>query len=151
MKKVAPPAMPGQLPDPSAGPVPPTFMPLIEDLKVHYDIHAEAIKSLEFDALPSENKQLLIQHALETKMAMEMQAAGVQVGPDGKPLPTPGAPGADAGTGPPKPGGPGLSSHGKPTGATQHAGQGIQPIGASKGAPPKGGPAQGSTPVARIN
>jgi hypothetical protein len=139
------PPMPGQ---PPAGPIPPTFMPMIEDMKVHLDIHGEAIKALEFDSLPGPNKEMMIQHFMETKMAMEMMAAGQPVQP-GAPGAGPGAgPGASPG-GPPEPRGPGLSSHGHPTGGTQHAGQGIQPIGASKGAPPAG--PKPSTPVARPN
>jgi hypothetical protein len=137
------PPMPGQPPD---GPIPPTFMPMIEDLKVHLDIHGEAIKSLEFDSLPPPNKTMMIQHYLETKMAMEAIAAGQPMGAGGPGEPAGAGPGDTAG-GPPKPRGPGLGSHGHPTTATHHQGQGIQPIGASKGAPPAAsGP---PNPVAR--
>lgn len=140
MKQTAPlgpngqpmPPAPGQ---PPVGPVPPTFMPLIEDLEVHYTIHAEAIKAIEFDSLPQPNKEMLITHCLETKQALMAQMAAMQ----GPPPP----PGASAG-GPPATGTGHLASHGKPTGGTQHHGQGIQPLGASHGAPPK---PQGPTPT----
>lgn len=109
-------------------PVPPAFMPEIEDLKVHYDIHAEAIKSIEFDALPVECKQALIQHTLMTKQAMlaeQMQQMAMAAPPPPSSLHS--AP--PTGTGH-------LASQGRATGGTQHHGQGIQPIGASHGAPP---------------
>lgn len=127
------PPQPGQ---PPIGPVEPTFMPMIEDLQVHYNIHAEAIKSMEFDSLPLANKTMLLTHTLETKQALMAMQMGA-----------PPPPGAPPGSGaPPPPSGTGhLASHGKATGGTQHHGQGIQPLGASHGAPPS---PQGATPVA---
>ena len=116
-------------------PVPPTFMPEIEDLQTHYQIHIEEIKALEFDKLPPANKQLIIQHALATKQAMVMlaQQAAAQAPPPGGP---PGAGTPPGAQGHPPAGTGHLASHGKPTGGTQQHGQGIQPIGASHGAPP---------------
>lgn len=143
MKQIANPLQPG------SGPVPPTFMPMIEDMTVHYKIHSEAIKSIEFDALPEQNKQMLIQHTMQTKMAM-MQMQLMENGmmpPPGGAAPNPSAPQKQlpAPTGHHPASGTGhLASQGKPTGGTQHHGQGIQPLGASKGAPP----AQPSNPLA---
>jgi len=109
-------------------PIPPTFMPEIEDLEVHYQVHVEEVKALEFDKLPPPNKEMFLTHVLQTKQAMiadQMAKAAAAAPP-----PKPGGP-------PPPPTGTGhLASHGKPTGGTQHHGQGIQPVGASKGAPP---------------
>lgn len=115
-------------------PVPPTFMPEIEDLQVHFQVHVEEIKALEFDKLPPPNKQLMIQHALATKQAMQMlaaQAAMAAAPPPGGPPHPPQPPGSAPPTGTGH-----LASQGHPTGGTQHHGQGIQPIGASHGAPP---------------
>lgn len=108
--------------------LPPTFMPQIEDLSVHYQIHVEAIKSLDFDRLPQPAKDMMMQHALETQAAQQqaaMAAAAMatppksQVGHSGL-----------AGPG-------GAAGAGKPSAPTTppHA-QGVQPIGASQGAPP---------------
>lgn len=110
-----------------APPIPPTFMPEIEDLNVHLGIHAQAIKSLEFDRLQPPSKQMLMTHYMETKQALVMmqQAMAAQA--------------------PPKPGDkPGLAEQagkGKPTTspAIPHS-QGTQPIGASHGAPPSSPP-----------
>jgi hypothetical protein len=107
-------------------PIAPTFMPEIEDLNVHYQVHIEEIKALEFDKLDPASKQIMIQHALATKQAMDMMAAQ-QAPPPGQP--PQGGPPPPAGTGH-------LASHGKPTGGTQVHGQGIQPVGSSHGAPP---------------
>jgi hypothetical protein len=115
-------------------PIPPTFMPMIEDLKTHYDIHAQAIKSLEFDRLSPESKEMLMTHAMETKQAMI-----AMMPPPGAVPPPPPGPG-------PKPGPPGLdhqASHGKPTGSPAiPKGQGNAPVGASHGAPPAPPPVQ---------
>lgn len=53
----------------------------IEDLGVHYYVHADQIKSLDFDTWPQPAKQLLIEHTTETKQAMmqeQMQQAAIQ-------------------------------------------------------------------------
>jgi hypothetical protein len=116
-------------------PVPPTFMPDIEDLSVHFQVHVEEIKALEFDKLPQDSKTLLIQHTLATKQAMAMMAMQAAAGPG------PGGPNAAGSPPHPPPAGTGhIASQGKPTGGTVLHGQGIQPIGASHGAPPAGGP-----------
>ena len=106
--------------------IPPTFMPEIEDLAVHFSIHSETIKGLDFETWQPQAKQALIQHALETKAAMiqnmqamqSMQAGpgagpGAHPPPPGKPATHP-APPPNAGAGPgtpptphtPGPGGP---------------------------------------------
>lgn len=103
-------------------PVPPTFMPLIEDLQVHLAIHIQAVKSLEFDRLSPDSKEMLMTHVMETKQALMIQSA--------PPPPPPGA-------GPNEPGTAGQASKGKPTVSTHiPKGQGVQPVGASRGAPP---------------
>jgi hypothetical protein len=74
----------------------------IEDLAVHYSIHVERIKSLEFERWPDPAKQLMLQHAMETKQAMmgaQIQAAAI--GAPAGPKPPPGKPGG--GPPPPKP------------------------------------------------
>lgn len=114
-------------------PVPPTFMPEIEDLQTHYNIHIEEIKALEFDQLPPPNKQLMLQHAMATKIAMNAPPPGMI---PAAPLPPAGSPPPGSPPAPPPTGTGHLSSHGHPTVGTQHHGQGIQPIGASQGAPP---------------
>lgn len=117
---------------PVGGPIAPTFMPMFEDLQVHYNIHVEAIKSIDFDALPPQCKQMIVQHTMQTKLAMMQAMMPPGMGPGGPP----------AGPGAPPPSGTGhLASHGKPTVGTVVHGQGIQPIGASKGAPPAAQPA----------
>lgn len=163
---------------------PPIFRPAIEDLQVHYALHTEAVKSLEFDRLPPQVQEIFLAHIMETKAALApppapkeksslaftgkledlppaltdavLEEHGIQPAdlvpapPEhhiGKPLP-PGAdpaalpPGADKGTRVtrPKPGArpnaqANLASQGKPTGSPLLQGQGIQPVGASKGAP----------------
>lgn len=120
-------------------PVPPTFMPQIEDLKTHYDIHVEEIKALAFDKLDPACKTLMIQHALATKQAMELMAqqAAAAAGPP------PAGNGQGSAPHPPPAGTGHIASQGKPTGGTQHHGQGIQPIGASHGAPPAPQPPPG--------
>lgn len=133
MKMMTPPVPPSpQNPQGTpGGPIPPTFMPEIEDLQTHFNIHVEAIKSLEFDALPPPCKQLLIQHTLATKAAM-MGVPGML--PPGAP-PAPPPPGSPLP--PPHQSGSHLAAHGKPTVGTSHAGQGQHPPGTSlQGAPP---------------
>ena len=118
-------------------PVPPTFMPMIEDLETHFQIHVEEIKSLEFDKLDPQCKEMMMQHAMVTQMAIQQKAmAMAQIPPPGGPAGSPPKP-PPAGTGH-------LASHGQPTGGTQHHGQGIQPVGASHGAPPAPQPAPGA-------
>jgi len=119
-------------------PVPPTFMPQIEDLQVHLQIHVEEIKALEFDKLPPDCKTLMIQHTLATQEAIKMKAMEVaqmqaMAAGAGGPHPS-GQPPPPAGTG-------AMASQGKPTGGTTVHGQGIQPTGASHGAPPAAHPA----------
>lgn len=166
--------------------VPPTFRPAIEDMEVHYALHTEAVKSLEFDRLPPNVQEIFLAHIMETKAAMAppaplpepdslaikgdlstmpaplvdailekhgiTPAPEVEAPPDhhiGKPL----GPGQE----PPQPIGPNrgttmnrlrskpqpasnrgnLPSQGKPSGSPVLSGQGIQPVGAAKGAPPK--------------
>lgn len=60
----------------------------IEDLAVHYAIHVEQIKSLDFDKWPDQLKQILIHHALDTKEALMAEMAG-QTDPEGNPTAPP--------------------------------------------------------------
>src|SRR6185437_9556544 len=72
----------------------PTFMPEIEDMKVHDAIHCEVIKSLDFDQWTPEAKQTMITHALQTKQALAqaMAAANAVPGaPGSAPTPQPNA------------------------------------------------------------
>jgi hypothetical protein len=46
------------------------FMPDVEDLQVHLNIHGKRIKRLDFNAFPSEVQQAFIEHYAETKMAL---------------------------------------------------------------------------------
>lgn len=171
---------------------PPIFRPAIEDLDVHYALHTEAVKSLEFDRLSPQVQEIFLAHVMETKTAMAppppppapppsvaitadmaelppaltdaiLEAHGIHpapaIGPPpphhvGKPVTDPNAP-------PPPPHGPGpgtqvtkpkgdvtragvnthspsnLPSQGRPSTTTLPiTGQGVQPIGAAKGAPP---------------
>lgn len=60
-------------------------MPLIEDMAVHLYFHKFQAKSQTFRKWPPANKQLLIQHIIETQMEMMkmmMQAQAMQAGPD---------------------------------------------------------------------
>lgn len=68
--------------------------PEIEDLATHYAIHVESIKNLDFERWPQQGKQLLMQHTIETKQILEMQAAAAP--------PPPAKPG-EKGGGPPPP------------------------------------------------
>jgi hypothetical protein len=106
--------------------LPPTFMPQIEDLQVHYQIHIEAIKSLDFDRLPQPAKDMMMQHALETQQVMQQMAAAAAAAaaPPGKSEQGHSSLGGSAGAGKPS----------SPT--TPPKAQGVQPIGASQGAPP---------------
>ncbi len=49
---------------------PVAFRPAIEDLDVHYAIHTEFVKSLQFDTLPPQVQELFLAHVMETKQAM---------------------------------------------------------------------------------
>jgi hypothetical protein len=68
----------------------------IEDLNAHYNIHVEAIKSLDFDKWDPQLKQILIHHALDTKEAMMMEQEGM-IDPMGNPTPAGAAASAQAG------------------------------------------------------
>jgi hypothetical protein len=68
----------------------PMFLPDVEDLAVHFSLHAEQIKSLEFDTWPEEAKVALLDHTMATKQAllmiqMEMSEMGMPgpLGPGG--------------------------------------------------------------------
>lgn len=63
----------------------PVLMPLVEDMAVHLSVHAECIKSLEYDTYPPDVKTLLFDHYMETyeaniqkqlQTASAMSAAG---------------------------------------------------------------------------
>lgn len=49
---------------------PPVFRPAIEDLEVHYAIHTESVKSLEFDKLTPQIQEIFLAHVMETKAAL---------------------------------------------------------------------------------
>jgi hypothetical protein len=90
----------------------PNFMPEIEDMAVHDKIHAEAIKSLDFDNWPLPAKEVMLQHELLTKQTMmeqqmAMQQAQQPQAPGGPPAPpnVPGKSGPGASPGKPKPNG----------------------------------------------
>jgi hypothetical protein len=53
----------------------PAFMPGIEDMEVHYQIHSDQIKALDFDRWPEESRKLLILHTLETRAKLDELAA----------------------------------------------------------------------------
>lgn len=78
----------------------PTFMPEIEDMKVHDAIHSEVIKSLDFDQWSPQAKTVMIQHALATKQALAGAMAAANPATPGMPgsapapQPNAGAPGA---------------------------------------------------------
>lgn len=123
----------------------------IEDMGVHFSIHADQIKSLEFDKWDPAAKEILIHHTLDTKEAMEMEMEGA-VGPDGTPQDG-AAPGAAAGqrpgTGAP-PGGAGKQGSRK-VGGGRKTSSSHKPVGAANNGKPNiptgpNGPGAGAIP-----
>lgn len=51
------------------------FMPDVEDLNVHAFIHAEQIKELDFDTFAQPVQQMMLEHFMQTKMALTQQMA----------------------------------------------------------------------------
>jgi hypothetical protein len=49
---------------------PPRFMPMVEDLIVHNEIHKEAIKALDFDSWDIKAQDAMIIHQQETQEAL---------------------------------------------------------------------------------
>jgi hypothetical protein len=54
------------------------FMPEIEDLATHLAIHGKIIKRLDFDKLDDNIKELIFNHYMETKMALQQQSLMAQ-------------------------------------------------------------------------
>lgn len=68
----------------------------IEDLGVHFSIHAEAIKALDFDKWDQKAKEVMFHHALETKEAFMMEQ-GLMADPNAEGPDDPNAPPDPAG------------------------------------------------------
>jgi hypothetical protein len=87
-------------------------LPEIEDMQVHIAIHTERVKKLDFDQLAQPIQVILIQHIMETKIALQaqmvqaamLQAGGAGGGPGEGSAPQP--PASPAGQGGPPGGGP---------------------------------------------
>ncbi len=106
----------------------PTFMPEIEDMRVHDAIHSEVIKSLDFDQWTPEAKTVMIQHTLQTKQALSQAMAAANGAPQ---------PGAPSNPGAPTPTNPGAQPP-SVAGAPQHNAPGKRPAPARRPAPRPG-------------
>lgn len=79
--------------------------PDVEDMQVHLSIHIERAKRLDFDNLPKPSQVLILQHIMETKMALQQLMAMAQAqagggegrGPQGPSSPPPASPAGQGG------------------------------------------------------
>lgn len=139
------------------------FMPEVEDLATHLAIHGKLIKRLDFDKLDDNIKQAILEHYMETKMALQQQSLMAQesqveykAASIGKAAPEQAQPGTLLGGGPNASQGNGQGENGgSPTPPGQGGDKGAAEPGESRRSPrgqrggrPDGGPHYSRRPVA---